>query len=386
MAYTARLSGSRRGLKVLGRFIVVGLGRIGLRVLWDLHHSGHNVVGVDSSYDAVEKARSLGLEASLADYEAAVKLAGQLGGVDAIVTALPGSIGFRAVSTILEAGYNVVDVSFFPEDPWPLREIAVKNGVVAAIDAGVAPGLSNFLVGVLRRRLGAKYTRILVGGVAKKPVDPLGLAATWSVEDLLEEYLRPARYIEKGQLRTVKPLEVVAGEITIDEVGLMEYFPTDGLRTLLTSFPDMELMIEHTLRWPGHLETMKKLAALGFLGEKPLNVGGCPVSPKRCLARLLEARTSNVEDLVVMLVEGGGEERKVRYRLVVEQEGDWTAMARVTAAFQATVAEIVAEGSYEPGLLLPESLGLNAQSSRSVMERLASRRITLVEQLVEEGL
>jgi len=369
----------------LGRFIVVGLGRIGLRVLWDLHHSGHEVVGVDSSYDAVERARKLGLKAQLADYEAAVKLAGQLGGVDAVVTALPGSIGYRATLTILEAGYNVVDVSFFPENPEPLGEVAQRNGVVAAIDAGVAPGLSNFLVGILVRRLGARRIRILVGGVAKEPRDPLGLAATWSVEDLLEEYLRPARYIENGALRTVRPLDVIAGDIVIEQVGMMEYFPTDGLRTLLKSFPDMELMIEYTLRWPGHLETMRKLAALGFLDEKPLNVGGCPVSPKKCLARLLEARTSDVEDLVVMLVEGVEGGGAVRYKLIMEQEGEWTAMARVTAAFQATVAELVAEGGFDPGLLLPESLGLDPRHSKSVMERLASRRVTLTEELIEES-
>lgn len=55
---------------------------------------------------------------------------------------------------------------------------------------------------------------------------------TWNPRDLLEEYTRPARYVENYEVKAAKPL----GSVTIVEVkglGAFEGFVSDGLRTML---------------------------------------------------------------------------------------------------------------------------------------------------------
>ncbi len=365
-----------------GRFVVVGLGNIGLRVLWDLYSRGHRVVGVDSSYDAVERARSMGFEAYLGDVAAVGKLVERLGGVDAIVSALPGAIGYSAVEHLIEEGYNVVDVSFFPEDPIGLDAKAKKSGVVVAVDAGVAPGLSNFLVGVGVRRFDASDVKIFVGGISRRPVEPLGLAATWSVEDLIDEYLRPARYVVNGRVESVDPLSSNPGRLEIPGIGMLEYFPTDGLRTLLYSYPDMDLMVEYTLRWPGHLDFMRKLSRIGFLSDSPVSVSGCPVRPRLCLAKIIEANLRNVEDMVILLVEVKGGRGSSRFKVITYSDENWSAMAKSTGSFQAAVAELIVEADLQPGLLLPEKIGEDPDLSRRVGGKLAERLVAIVEEPV----
>ncbi len=359
----------------MARFIVVGVGNVGLRVLWDLSSRGHIVVGVDGRLQAVERARSLGLEAFLGDYSAVGRLVERLGGVDVIVSALPGSIGFRALMDLAVHGVDIVDVSFFPEDPGPLAEVAERHGITILVDAGVAPGLSNMLVGYYVSRRGASKAKVYVGGVARRPGDPLGVAAVWSVEDLLEEYVRPARYVLGGSVHVVRPLEAEPGIIEIPGVGVMEYFPTDGLRTLLKSYPWMDLMIEYTLRWPGHLAFMRKLAALGCLDSSPVNVSGYPVSPRSCLASIIERRTRGVEDLVVMDVEASGSSWVEHARLVVEPRGEWSAMSIATGSFLARAAELAAEGALPKGLVYPELLGSNPELFDAMLEGLEERGV-----------
>lgn len=44
----------------------------------------------------------------------------ELKNYDVVLNALPGFIGFKVLKSIIEAGKNVVDISFFPEDPFEL--------------------------------------------------------------------------------------------------------------------------------------------------------------------------------------------------------------------------------------------------------------------------
>ena len=363
-----------------GRFIVVGLGNVGLRVLWDLTRHGHEVVGVDSSYEAVERARSMGLNAELGDVAAVSKLAGRIGRVDAVVSALPGAIGFNVVKSLVELGFSVVDVSFFPEDPWPLHELALSRGVTVVVDAGIAPGLSNFLVGAGVRRTGSRRVRIFVGGISARPdSNPLGLAATWSTEDLLEEYRRPARYIRDGRVHSVSPLEATPGQVEVPGVGVLEYFPTDGLRTLLKTYGDMEFMAEYTLRWPGHLNLMKTLASLGFLGDQNISVQGCVITPRACLASVLRSGLRGVRDIVVLMVELSNGEGTLRFRSVVKSDENWSAMSKGTGSFQAVVAELLHEGRLGRGLVVPEEIGRDPELASSVMRKLSLRSIHVLE-------
>jgi saccharopine dehydrogenase-like NADP-dependent oxidoreductase len=91
---------------------------------------------------------------------------------------------------------------------------------------------------------------------------------------VLEEYTRPARLRRGGEIKTMPALSEVE-PIDAPEVGRLEAFNTDGLRTLLGSF-DWPEMKEKTLRWPGHAKKAGLLRELGFLSPDPVGDSGTP--------------------------------------------------------------------------------------------------------------
>ena len=46
---------------------------------------------------------------------------------DLVVGALPGFMGYDSMKRVINAGKNIVDISFYPEDPFNLDKLAKKN-------------------------------------------------------------------------------------------------------------------------------------------------------------------------------------------------------------------------------------------------------------------
>ena len=227
--------------------------------------------------------------------------------------------------------------------------------------------------------VGARRARVYVGGISRDPSVPLGLSASWSLEDLLDEYVRPARMIRDGRVISVGPLDASPGRVCVRGVGVLEYFPTDGLRTLLESYPDMEELVEYTLRWPGHHDTVRRLAELGLLGERPVNAGGCSVVPRLFLARLLKHVLPEGEDIVILMVAGEGSGGGILYRMVSTPMGSYTGMSRATSSFHVAAAIAVSEGVVGPGLVYPERIGESGEAW-SIVERVLDHMKLRVEE------
>lgn len=112
------------------------------------------VLAVDASREALEdlEARTrtgARLETRVADLTEPVAVARVVERADVVVGAVPGPMGFRTLERVLEAGRDVVDISFFEEDAFRLDDLARERGATALVDAGLAPGLSNLLLGGL---------------------------------------------------------------------------------------------------------------------------------------------------------------------------------------------------------------------------------------------
>ena len=176
------------------------------------------------------------LDAATADHSAA----------DLIVNMVPGDIGHSVLQALHPHGHRIVDLSFSETTPDRLQE----GSSTVLWDVGIAPGLSNMLVALAHRELGAlEKVSIKVGGNPSQPDDEWSYMAPFSPHDVIAEYTRPARVVRDGSIVVVPAMSELH---SIDANGReMEAFLTDGLRSLINV--PANTMGEYTVRWPGHI-------------------------------------------------------------------------------------------------------------------------------------
>ena len=375
------------------RVAVLGAGRVGSAIVADLARDGDfEVTAVDSSAVALQRAVSQGAASKqqlhLADRGQLRKLAA---GHDLVVGAVPGPIGYQTLEAVIQSGTNVVDISFFRENAFELNELAEGMGVTAVVDCGLAPGLSNMLLGFTETACDrAERFVCYVGGLPKDRGGLFQYKAPFSPIDVIAEYNRPARYVENGELRTAAALSEVE-QIEVEGVGTLEAFLTDGLRTLLDTahVPNMR---EKTIRYPGHAAQMELLREMGLFGQDPVEVGGIHVIPRELAARLLIPLWEfgpGDEDVTVMRVEIDAVSGSVCSRYTFElldrydvQTGTLS-MARTTGYTCTAVVRLVASGLYSAsGISPPEYVGRDAACFESVVSELKARGIELRESVV----
>ena len=147
----------------------------------------------------------------------------------------------------------MVDVAFSHELPHVLDGYAKEVGSSVIWDVGIAPGLSNMLVADALQELGhLDSVNIMVGGNPFEPDDNWSYMAPFSPADVIEEYTRPARILQDGNIIMVPALSEKI-EMQHGELGILEGWITDGLRSLVENISCRD-MKEYTLRWPGHIE------------------------------------------------------------------------------------------------------------------------------------
>ena len=139
------------------KIIVLGSGLVGAPMALDLAKDPQfDVTVADISAESLQKcAVNKAVKTVQADLSDVAKVKELVAGQDMVVNAVPGFLGYQTLQAVIESEKNVVDIAFFPEDPFMLDELAKKNGVTAIVDCGVAPGMSNVLVGHVHHLLDA---------------------------------------------------------------------------------------------------------------------------------------------------------------------------------------------------------------------------------------
>jgi lysine 6-dehydrogenase len=371
--------------------IVLGAGRVGGAMARDLAADpGLDVTAVDSDADALRRLQATEQGARLrvltADIADANQLRRVVRGQDLALSAVPGPMGFETLRHLLEAGIHAVDISFFEEDAFELDELARHRGLVAIVDAGLAPGLSNLILGHHEARLTETRSFLcLVGGIPASPSPPWGYKAPFSPIDVIAEYTRPARIRRDGR-ELALPALAEPELIDLPGVGTVEAFLTDGLRTLLRTSRAPDL-VEKTLRWPGHADRIVLLRDSGFLDPAPRLVNGRPVPPLDVtLALLFEAwrYAPGEADLTVLriVIDGHDRDRPVRHEYGLVDRHDpvtgVSAMARTTGYTATALARLVLDGRWRaPGIAPPETIGAANGTLAHVIDYLGARGVEL---------
>ena len=82
--------------------------------------------------------------------------------------------------------------------------LAKQKGVTAIVDCGVAPGMDNIILGYYNEKMKLTDFECLVGGLQKLKKWQFNYKAPFSPVDVIEEYTRPALYVENSNI-VIKP-------------------------------------------------------------------------------------------------------------------------------------------------------------------------------------
>ena len=362
------------------KILVLGAGLVGKAIAVDLSKK-YDVSCADiqlCSLEALSPKYSVSvIPCNFKDKDALTKLVRPF---DLIIGAVPGFMGFEVLKTIIEAGKNVVDISFFPEEPFELDALAKKNNVIAVTDCGVAPGLCNIMVGFHRRQTKILSYECLVGGLPRVREWPFEYKAVFSPVDVIEEYTRPARYVENGAQVMKEALSDVE-KIVFDEIGELESFNSDGLRTLAHTMKEVPNMKEKTLRYPGHAELMKIFRETGLFSKTPIDIKGTNITPLEFTSKLLFPKwklKAGEEDFTIMRVIIETEKEKFAYTLLdrFDKSTSTTSMARTTGYTCTAVADLILEGKFSrKGISPREFVGDKQECFGAVMKYLGDRNV-----------
>ena len=291
---------------------------------------------------------------------------------DIVLLAVPGFLGFEALRLIIECGKNVVDISFSPENVLSLNDLAIENDVCAVVDAGVAPGIPNFLLGYWNEKIKVNSFDYMVGGLPKNPSPPYNYKAPFSPIDVIEEYTRPARMRINSQVVT-KPALSDLEIFNFSEVGQLEAFNTDGLRSLLTTMTHIPNMKEKTLRYPGHAKLIQTMIDDGLFNNKNFD---------STINRLFKdwKLKEDEPEFTILDINIFSDSKNIHYHLYDETNdiSKSSSMARTTGfTATATINMLLNNLWSKKGVFPPELVGKNEQCIDFLLSYLSSRNVTI---------
>ena len=299
-----------------------------------------------------------------------------------VINCVPGFMGFETSKKILEKK-TCVDISFMPEDCNELNTISEKAKTALYPDAGVAPGLSNIIVGNLITKQKVDEIKIMVGGLPIEKNPPWNYKAPFSPIDVIEEYTRPARIKKNGTIETVEPLTGLIN-FEFENVGKLEAFLTDGLRTLLTTelTKDISTLLEYTIRYPGHSRRISNLIENGKLNDTAKTINGKLTSQREITCKELFKEwklTENDKEFTLLVITAKTKEGEEISCIVYDEWRDgWSSMSRTTGLTACAITNLIIDKKLTKiGVVTPEDLGTNQDFFDYIINYLKERKITI---------
>ena len=364
--------------------VILGAGMVGKAIAIDLSKK-YKVKSMDIDHDALHFLSSnYSIETQFLDVTQGQNLSEAINDCDLVISAVPGFLGFQTMKTVINNHKNLVDISFLPEDVLDLDQLAKDNDVTAIMDCGVAPGMPNIIAGYHNEKMAIDSFEYMVGGLPKVRSFPFEYKAPFSPCDVMEEYTRPARYVENGNIVT-KPAMSDIEFIEFEKVGTLEAFNSDGLRSLIYTLINIPNMKEKTLRFPGHIQMIQALKTAGFLNRKSIKVKGKEMIPFDFTSEILyNAWKLNPDDeeftLMKVILKGieNGKPKTIMYDLYDEydRKEKISSMARTTGFTASAAADMILNDVFsKKGMFPPELVGKVPECFHYILNYLKERNI-----------
>lgn len=209
---------------------------------------------------------------------------------DLTVSLLPYAYHPVVATLCLKHRVHMVTTSYVKDAMARLDAAAREAGIILLNEIGVDPGIDHMTAMRVIHRVqagGGRITKFVswCGGLPapQANTNPFGYKFSWSPRGVLLAGKNPAHYLWDGQDVSIPgdelfdhywsvPIEVEGKEIAFDGYpnrDSLPYMQTYGITAPVTFF-------RGTLRYAGWCQTLRKVADLGLLDEKPLN--GAPAS------------------------------------------------------------------------------------------------------------
>jgi saccharopine dehydrogenase (NAD+, L-lysine-forming) len=246
-----------------------------------------------------------------------------------------------------------------------------KAGLVAVLEIGEDPGLSNILARQAADTLDVlREVRIRDGETSTSQAYPF--VCLFAPEVFLEEVISPARYYENGEMKTSPPLsgrEVYKFPPPLGEVPLygMSHEEVNSLPKFLPkkpNFVDFKLALTDET-----LSAIKLFRDIGLLNRTPIAVGEINISPLSVLVRLLPPPSKiggKIHGSAGIMVEVKGEISgqpyvEKLYTMMTHEEAfekyQTNATSYLTGTPTAVCAKMLGDGCIdERGVIFPEML------------------------------
>lgn len=369
------------------KIIILGAGLVGKAIAIDLSKK-FDVTSVDFNQANLDKLKPYtNINLLKEDLSIKGKISEVVKNYDFVVGALPGWMGYDSVKQTILAGKNMVDISFFPEDSFELDELAKKNNLTIITDCGVAPGMGNIILGNYNKKLKIDNYECYVGGLPIKREWPYEYKAVFSPIDVIEEYTRPARYVQNNEIIVREALSEPE-HLEFAEVGTLEAWNSDGLRSLIKTMSNIPNMIEKTLRYPGCIEYLRGLRETGFFSYDEVEVDGKKIKPIDLTAKLLFPKwelKEGEEEFTIMRIVIEGEGKRFTYNLFdkYDKETKTTSMTRTTGYTCTAAVCLMLENGFERiGINPPEYIGEKEDDFNFIINYLQNRNV--IYKLTEE--
>ena len=351
----------------------VGAGLVGKTMALDLSQD-YELHLADLNLDLLNsiKNHDNSIHVNQIDVQNQSELSSWIAEADIVLLAVPGFLGYQSLKTIINCGKDVVDISFSPENVLTLDQLAKEKNVTAVVDAGVAPGIPNFLLGYWNSKMKINSFDYCVGGLPKNPSPPYNYKAPFSPIDVIEEYTRPARMRINSQVVT-KPALSDLEILNFSEVGKLEAFNTDGLRSLLQTMSHIPNMKEKTLRYPGHAKLMQSMIDDGLFNNKNFD---------KTINELFKDWKLKEDELEFTILDINiySDKKNIHYHLYDETDdiSKSSSMARTTGfTATATINMLLNNLWSKKGVFPPELVGENEQCIDFLLSYLSARNVTM---------
>jgi len=369
------------------KIIILGAGMVGKAMAIDLSKK-YKVKSIDIDKESLDfLSHNYEIESEVVDVTNENALSEAIKDYDLVISAVPGFLGLETIKRVIKNKKDLVDISFLPEGVMNLDKMAKEHDVTVIMDCGVAPGMPNIIAGYYNERMKIENFEYMVGGLPKVRTFPFEYKAPFSPCDVIEEYTRPARFVENGKI-VVKPAMSDLELIDFNRAGTLEAFNSDGLRSLIYTLKNIPNMKEKTLRFPGHIKMIQAFKAAGFFENEPIKVKGNEIVPFDVTSEILfKAWKLNPEDreFTIMRIIVQGEENGVKKEIVYDLFDEYdpieklSSMARTTGFTGTAAADMILNNVFnEKGMFPPELVGKNPECFEYILEYLKDRDINYV--------